>query len=1119
MSKEKDKLIASAQKLAARGQIDKAIKEYQKSLEIDRKDVKTWTKIGDLFGKIKKNDEAIKAYGEAAKLYTRDGFYSKAIAVYKQVIGLDENRDDIYLLMADLYQRLGMVGDAMSQYQRIASNFEKDGKLKEALDIYKNMAELDPRNVLILTKLAELYYKNNNKKEGYTVFKRALDELKEQNRFEEYVRLMEKLAKADPDNVENLKELVAVYLKRKVYDRAYPFLVKVCSLVPDDLQSLGNLAELCIKLDRKDEAVVKLKELAKAYQQKGLRQKAQEAIQRISQLGAGKPAAAATAALAAAPQEEVLDLHEVAEVQEEVVESGIEELNEAVEEEAVVEAPAQKEPEVAVALTPEQIQENITEADVYFKYGLRDKALGHIQAVLKTDPKNVEALKRLKTVMIDSKNIPGALDALRKIALYSDKAGDWKSLAQSAAEILQLAPDDAPAQSWLKKADAELVKQPAAAPAQSAPPPAPKAEEPEIIEEEVVVTEEEPVEEAPAPPPPQAVVAPKAEPAPTPRPQAQPKAPPPPPPAPPPAAEAPAPPPRAPVAPTVKVEAAAPDFKEEIEEAEFYAQQGLEEEALRVYLEILQTDPSNKQAVRRVKELEPSVQSKAAKKTPPKAAQAPTPPPPPKAETAPAPAPKVEAAPAPRKEAPIEIEEEAPPPPAPVTAKKEEVSIQVEEEDEISGEVIEEEEVAAEAPPKVEQPPAAAAKAEPVIEKEEPEEVVTEEPMVGFEGPPESEAAAKPEKKEPEIEFEEEVVIVKDKAKPAVPPQAPAPVEVKAPAPAAKAVPIALEPEAPPVPEPQEAPAPAGEQEPAPQVAAAEESPAFEEPQAFEHPIEQEAAPAESFEVPEEPVFAAEEPPAQEPALEQEPAVPVQEPETQAPAAVAEPEAPPAVSAKSEGEGLFDLAAELEKEDLGPEPTAVKDMSTSEKYGFEDMFKSFKEGVSKVVADTDASTHYDLGIAYKEMGLCEDAVREFSTALKAGHSAGDCYTMIGLCYTERGQFEKAIEEYEKGVVEPKISDKEKAALFYELGQAWLGLGDLNKSIKMFEKCNSLDPGLRDVGQRIAEVQARLGGAKAPIPPTPSREGGSWESAALKEPEKAETAEEEKKKSRKKITYV
>ena len=111
-------------------------------------------------------------------------------------------------------------------------------------------------------------------------------------------------------------------------------------------------------------------------------------------------------------------------------------MSEAVEEEAVIE-------EVVIAETEEeplfqpglQYLENLTEADVYFKYGLRDKALGHIQLVLKTDPKNIEALKRLKNIMFNAGNQEAALDALRKIALYTDKAQDWGSLVGASAEF------------------------------------------------------------------------------------------------------------------------------------------------------------------------------------------------------------------------------------------------------------------------------------------------------------------------------------------------------------------------------------------------------------------------------------------------------------------------------------------------------------------------------------------------------------------------------------------------------------------------------------------------------------------------------------------------------------
>jgi|GEM_PF-858466 len=1011
MSKEKEKLLLSAQKLAQRGQLDKAIKEYLKVIEIDKKDVKVHTKIGDLYAKLKNKEAAIKHYLEAGKYYTKDGFYSKAIAVYKQILTLDENRDDIYLQIAELNQRLGMIGDAMAQYQRVASNYEKDGKLKEALDIFRKMAEMDPKNVMNLTKLAEIYYKNGMKKEGYQAFKRALEELKAQNRFEDYVRLMEKLAKADPDNVENLKELSQVYIKRKAYDRAYPALARIHQQSPDDLQSLTNLAQVCAKLERKEEAIGFFKELARGYQKQGLKSKAREALQKVLELDPEDELAKKVLGSAevsgtkeettAKAEEEVVELSEAAEVKEEVVEAGIEELDEVVEEEAeeaVIETKPEPKP-TEEKLTPEQIQEHLTEADVYLKYGLKEKALTHVQSVLKADPENIEAFKRLKNIELESKNQSAALETLKKIGFLAEKKTDWKSLLDAAKEILQIKPDDKNAEAWLKKADAELTKKTAPAPA-----PVPEvAEEPEIIEAE----EEVAPPLAPAPKPTVPPVVAKAEQKPEPkRVEEKPK----------------------PEKPLVKEEPVI-DLKEDFEEAEFYAQQGLNEEALRVYLEILKKDPRNKQALSRVKELEAVIASKE-----------------PKAEV--------------EEEEEIEVKLEAKPEEAGLKAKAElevkEEEVAGEEEAE-EGEVMEEEELKAEAkaPEPIETGIEFEARAEEEV-KAEKEEVIEEEVVLSAE---ETKAQAEA---EPVIESEEE-----------------------------RAVP--------------------GPEQLSPEMSAEPEEPAVEPEPAISEP-----APVEA----QEQVIPIEEEAGLGPEMQTEPA---ESPEAQSSDMVAPAEAQASETvAPAEEEGLFDLAAELEKEDFGPAPQ-VTGLSESEKYGFNDMLKSFKDGVSKVVSEDDAATHYDLGIAYKEMGLYDDAEQEFRIALKAGHNMTDCHLMIGLCYAERGRFEKAIEEYEAGISVPGITDKEKTALFYELANSWLGLGDMNKALKMFEKTQSLDPGFRDVGARVEEIKARLSGAKPEMPKAPSREEVSWESAALSEPEpvseeKAE-AEEDKKKKSKKISYV
>ncbi|MDD5341225.1 MAG: tetratricopeptide repeat protein [Patescibacteria group bacterium] len=156
MPNEKEKIVALALRLEQKGKLAEAVKEYQKSLELDSKDSRIHTKLAELFIRLKIFEKAIHHYLETAKLFTRDGFYSKALSRYRRVLDLDEGRYDVCLLMADCYQRLGMISDALENFRRVAYNYEKVNQLKEALGVYGKMADLEPRNPAVLNKILDL---------------------------------------------------------------------------------------------------------------------------------------------------------------------------------------------------------------------------------------------------------------------------------------------------------------------------------------------------------------------------------------------------------------------------------------------------------------------------------------------------------------------------------------------------------------------------------------------------------------------------------------------------------------------------------------------------------------------------------------------------------------------------------------------------------------------------------------------------------------------------------------------------------------------------------------------------------------------------------------------------
>ncbi|PYQ52444.1 MAG: hypothetical protein DMF59_04765 [Acidobacteria bacterium] len=192
------------------------------------------------------------------------------------------------------------------------------------------------------------------------------------------------------------------------------------------------------------------------------------------------------------------------------------------------------------------------------------------------------------------------------------------------------------------------------------------------------------------------------------------------------------------------------------------------------------------------------------------------------------------------------------------------------------------------------------------------------------------------------------------------------------------------------------------------------------------------------------------------------------------PAPAAPPPPAPVVSAAQEEnlftdeENFFDLAAELESELVAE---AGEQISLSEdEQSLEEIFKEFKKGVEQQLDSEDYDTHYNLGIAYKEMGLIDEAIGEFQLAAKDHKRAVECASMLGLCFLEKGMPQLAIKWYRKGLEMPEIREEEHLGLLYDLGSAYVEVGDSENAQKAFMEVYGLNTGYRDVATRIKQLQ-------------------------------------------------
>jgi tetratricopeptide (TPR) repeat protein len=157
MAVRREQVVQTAEKLVARGKIEAAIREYRKVLSEHPNDATTLNRVGDLYARIERFEEAVRFFTQIAENYTRDGFFVKAIAIYKKIIKLDPTRLEVYERLAELYHRQGLVNEARTQYQVLADYYVKHDNRASALSIYERMAQLEPDNPSPRVKLAELY--------------------------------------------------------------------------------------------------------------------------------------------------------------------------------------------------------------------------------------------------------------------------------------------------------------------------------------------------------------------------------------------------------------------------------------------------------------------------------------------------------------------------------------------------------------------------------------------------------------------------------------------------------------------------------------------------------------------------------------------------------------------------------------------------------------------------------------------------------------------------------------------------------------------------------------------------------------------------------------------------
>src|SRR5580693_9336848 len=209
MAFNKSKALENALKYLNQGKVAQAIGEYQLILRADPKDQATLMTVGDLFARQGDMTQAIEYFERLAQVYLNDGFNSKAIAIYKKIAKLAPNELAPLERLADLYVQQGVLSEARPLFLQIAEAHLKANHSQKAVEVLHRLLEVEPENQRVQMRLAELYGMMGQKKEAALTYQAYAQRLFERGETDEAEKLVERALEVDPGNAS------AILLKAK----------------------------------------------------------------------------------------------------------------------------------------------------------------------------------------------------------------------------------------------------------------------------------------------------------------------------------------------------------------------------------------------------------------------------------------------------------------------------------------------------------------------------------------------------------------------------------------------------------------------------------------------------------------------------------------------------------------------------------------------------------------------------------------------------------------------------------------------------------------------------------------------------------------------------------------
>jgi tetratricopeptide (TPR) repeat protein len=302
MAIDRNKIQKEANRLLTVGKVERAIDEFQKLVDDNPKDYNTLNQVGDLCVQIGRVKEGVEIHKRLGSSYERDGFHARAAAIFQKVVRNAPEDIDAAQRLADLYRQMNKPGDAVKVHLQVAEHFQKKGLIKRALEEFNKVVDLDPKNLKMKVKLADLYNKEGMKDRAAGIYLEVAESLAMEQMHGEASQILERAKSmistpqvyltqsrlgviqgdyttaaqhlregltTNPRNTELLEALAEIELRSGHPDRALEALSEVAQLPEKSLPLCEKALRNLVNADRADEGLRLFTPIARELSRRG----------------------------------------------------------------------------------------------------------------------------------------------------------------------------------------------------------------------------------------------------------------------------------------------------------------------------------------------------------------------------------------------------------------------------------------------------------------------------------------------------------------------------------------------------------------------------------------------------------------------------------------------------------------------------------------------------------------------------------------------------------------------------------------------------------------------------------------------------------------------------------